>query len=94
MASIAGVSFRGRRGSYDSAERPMPRSPQARRFDTPPWQSIATWSRRDCGLTIFSVHLAHRKLPRQVDSSKPEFRRRAIARDSAPVAGFPARRAA
>jgi hypothetical protein len=35
-----------------------------------------------------------RKLPRQVDSSKPEFRRRAIARDSAPVAGFPARRAA
>ena len=35
-----------------------------------------------------------RKLPRQVDSSKLEFPRRAIARDSALAAGFPARRAA
>lgn len=35
-----------------------------------------------------------RKLPRQVDSSKLEFPRRAVARDSALAAGFPARRAA
>jgi hypothetical protein len=35
-----------------------------------------------------------RKRPRQVDSSKLEFLRRAIAPDSALAAGFPARRAA
>lgn len=44
--------------------------------------------------TVAEASRSFRKLPRQVDSSKPEFRRRAIARDSAPVAGFPARRAA
>jgi hypothetical protein len=38
--------------------------------------------------------LRSRKLPRQVDSSKLEFPRRAIARGSALAAGFPARRAA
>lgn len=38
--------------------------------------------------------LATRKLPRQVDSSKLEIPRRAIARDTAPAAGFPARRVA
>ena len=44
------------------------------------------------GSTIRMV--TDRKLPRQVDSSKLEFLRRAIAPDSALAAGFPARRAA
>jgi len=35
-----------------------------------------------------------RKLPRQVDSSKLEFPRRATARGNALAAGFPAHRAA
>ena len=42
----------------------------------------------------FSVTMSHRKLPRQVDSSKLEFPQRAVARGSVLAAGFPARRAA
>ena len=49
---------------------------------------------RRTALKLFGELKTARKLPRQVDSSKLEFPRRAVARDSALAAGFPARRAA